>query len=125
MVLDIQDGQKDIDNELNSSYQIDIPGEKKDVEAANSKMNESFLHDIVKNDLDPILCKKGEKLEDFFLILQGNVALCSGDEGLLMKLSAFDYIREGAITNPEFAPDYSAKVIVYAKVLKIKRKDYL
>lgn len=51
--------------------------------------------------------------------------VCSGKEGHLVELGAFNYLGIDALINDDYKPDFSAKVINYAKLLKIKRIDYL
>jgi len=58
------------------------------------------------------------------LILGGNVAIKSGESGFLVELSTFNYLGVEALTDAQYAPDFTAQVNKYAKVLKIKRIDY-
>lgn len=51
--------------------------------------------------------------------------VCSGQEGFLVQLGAFNYLGADALLQSDYVPDFSAKVINYAKLLKIKRIDYM
>ena len=50
--------------------------------------------------------------------------ICSGNEGFFLEQGAFNFMGEEAITKDNFIPDFSAKIIGKAKLLKISRKDY-
>ena len=50
--------------------------------------------------------------------------ICSGNEGFFLEQGAFNYMGVEAITNDHFIPDFSAKIIGKAKLLKISRDDY-
>ena len=44
----------------------------------------------------------------------------------MIKLGPFNYLGLEALTSPqEYMPDFSAKVINKARLLRIRRKDYL
>jgi len=72
-----------------------------------------------------VLYQKGIPSEDFFLILQGKVIVESGQEGFIVQLSTFSYFGLESLTNDQYVPDFTARVSKYARVLKIKRIDYL
>ena len=76
--------------------------------------------------LNPILYTRNVPSENFYLILQGNVVVCSGNEGFMVKLGPFNYLGVEALTKDSgsYIPDYSAKVINNARLLKITRKRY-
>jgi hypothetical protein len=81
----------------------------------------------LKSLLNPILYMRGVPTENFYLILQGNVIVCSGNEGFLIKLGPFNFLGLEALTNTRnvsFVPDFSAKVINKARVLMITREQY-
>jgi hypothetical protein len=59
------------------------------------------------------------------LILQGKVIVESGQEGFIVQLSTFSYFGLESLTNDQYVPDFTARVSKYARVLKIKRIDYL
>lgn len=89
------------------------------------EMSEDF-----KNLLNPILYVRNVPSDCFYLILQGTVAVCSGKEGFMVKLGPFNYLGLGVLETganfeaPPFVPDYSAKVINKARILRIKLDDY-
>lgn len=59
------------------------------------------------------------------MILQGTVVVCSGHEGFLVQLGPFNFLGLDALLEKDYKPDFSAKVINNARLLKIRRKDYL
>ena len=50
--------------------------------------------------------------------------ICSGNEGFMIEQGAFNYMGVECITMDTYVPDFSAKVIGSAKLLKISREDY-
>ena len=65
--------------------------------------------------------------DSFFLILQGNVVVCSGQEGFMIKLGPFNYLGVESLTSPDketYLPDFSAKVINKARLLRIRRSTF-
>lgn len=64
--------------------------------------------------------------DSFYLILSGTVMVCSGIEGFLIELGAFNFLGLEALTANEarYLPDFSAKVINRATLLKVKRSHY-
>jgi len=59
------------------------------------------------------------KSDNFYLILSGKVMVCSGNEGFLVERGTYDYLGSQALTDDNFIPDFSAKVIGSAKILRI------
>lgn len=49
----------------------------------------------------------------------------SGTEGFIVQLSTFSYFGLDALLNDTYIPDFTARVSKYARVLKVKRLDYL
>ena len=45
--------------------------------------------------------------------------VCSGQEGFFMKMGAYNFLGVEALKDKEFVPDFSAKVINHARVLRI------
>jgi hypothetical protein len=88
-----------------------------------------------KNLLNPILFVRNVPSDSFYLILQGTVAVCSGQEGFMVKLGPFNYLGLGALQSvfsqprrekrQPYIPDYSAKIINKARVLRVKVEDYM
>ena len=74
--------------------------------------------------INPILYARGVPNENFYLILDGKVSICSGNEGFLLEQSSFNYMGTECLTNDYYKPDFSAKVIGKAKLLKINRVAY-
>ena len=74
--------------------------------------------------INPILYMRGVPTDSFYLILTGKVMICSGNEGFFLEQGAFNYMGVECLTNDNYVPDFSAKIIGKAKLLKIKREDY-
>ena len=47
-----------------------------------------------KNEIDPIIVKRFNKTDAFYLILNGKVSICSGREGFMIEKGIFNYIGE-------------------------------
>ncbi|CDW71668.1 ancient conserved domain protein 2 [Stylonychia lemnae] len=90
----------------------------------DSLMGSVELRQKLKENIDPILYVRGVPASDFYLILQGDVLVCSGSEGFFIKLSSYDYLGLKALQENEYRPDFSAKVLNQAKLLKIKQSQY-
>jgi hypothetical protein len=72
---------------------------------------------------------RGVPATSFYLILQGNVVVCSGHEGFYVKLGPFNFIGLESLTKShkdtvQYVPDFSAKVINKARVLMITKDQY-
>ena len=80
----------------------------------------------LKSLLNPILYMKSVPATKFYLILQGNVVVCSGSEGFLVKLGPFNYLGLESLTKSKntYVPDFSAKVVNKARVLMIEKSRY-
>jgi hypothetical protein len=52
----------------------------------------------LKSLLNPILYMRGVPTTSFYLILQGNVVVCSGQDGFYVKLGPFNYIGLESLT---------------------------
>lgn len=74
--------------------------------------------------INPILYVRGIPSDSFYLILTGRVMICSGNEGFFLEQGAFNYMGVECLTNDSYVPDFSAKIIGKAKLLKINRIDY-
>ena len=68
---------------------------------------------------------RGVPVTSFYLILQGNVVVCSGNDGFYVKLGPFNYIGLESLTkarmDSQYIPDFSAKVVNKARILMIRR----
>lgn len=73
---------------------------------------------------NPILYTRGIESDAFYLILSGKVTVCSGNEGFMITQSAFNYLGAEALIRDDYRPDFSAKVIEQARLLKITRTQY-
>ena len=72
-----------------------------------------------------MLVTRGKVSDDFFLVLQGKVQVESGVENFIVQLSTFSYFGLDSLLNDNYSPDFTAQVTKYARVLKMKRIDYL
>jgi hypothetical protein len=108
---------------------IGIPAEREEV--SNDQIAELRGKAILKvekikeDEQSPILYVRSIPTDIFYLVLQGSVVVCSGSEGFMCQIGPFDYLGVDALELSDFKPDYSAKVINFAKVLKLTRADYL
>ena len=73
---------------------------------------------------NPIIFTRGVESDAFYLILSGKVEVTSGNEGFKIMLTAFNYIGEDALIRDDYKPDFSAKVIDSARLLRISRRQY-
>ena len=73
---------------------------------------------------NPILYTRGLEADAFYLILSGKVMVCSGNEGFMIQQSSFNYLGVEALTNKDYKPDFSAKIIDKARMLRISRAQY-
>jgi len=62
--------------------------------------------------------------DKFYFIVRGKVAVCAGSEGFIVDRGEFSHLGQDALTHDDFIPDYSAKVIGAAVLLKISRLEY-
>lgn len=129
---------------INASFDGELPGVGTE-RAAKPGLAEPFLAgtqaaDIVKNIHDrnadlleneelndlinPVIYIRGVPTDCFYLILTGKVMICSGNEGFFLEQGAFNFMGVEALTNDKYVPDFSAKIIGKAKLLKITRADY-
>jgi hypothetical protein len=53
------------------------------------------------------------------------VVVESGAEGFIIQLSTFSYFGLDSLTGDSYVPDFTARVSKYARVIRIKRLDYL
>ena len=90
-----------------------------------SKNEKQFTKEAVHQDLDPVLCKRNLALNDFYMLLSGKVTICSGKDQLLTDMKQFEWFGEKALSVEEYIPDFSAKVISHATLLKISKQDYI
>jgi len=76
------------------------------------------------NVFNPVLYTRGIENNCFHLILSGKVVVCSGNEGFMFTQSSFNYLGQDSLTMDEYKPDFDAKVIGKARLLKITRQQY-
>ena len=73
---------------------------------------------------NPVLITRGVESNAFYLILSGKVEVTCGNESFMIVQSAFNYLSAEAMTRDDYVPDFSAKVIEQARILRIRRSDY-
>jgi len=73
---------------------------------------------------NPILYTRSIESDAFYLILSGKVEVCSGNEGFMIMQSSFNYLGADALIRDDYKPDFSAKVINAARILRITRTQY-
>jgi CRP-like cAMP-binding protein len=74
--------------------------------------------------INPILYIRGVPNDAFYLLLSGKVMICSGNEGFFLEQGPFNYMGVDGLTNDNYVPDFSAKVLGKTKLLKITRTEY-
>jgi len=90
-----------------------------------SDKNKDLLNDeSLDTMINPILYIRGVPSNSFYIILTGKVMICSGNEGFFLEQGAFNYMGVECLSNDNYVPDFSAKIIGKAKLLKISREDY-
>ena len=77
-----------------------------------------------QNVFNPVLYTRGIDSDAFHLILSGKVNVCSGNEGFMITQSSFNYLGQEALVRDDYRPDFSAKVMGQARILKITRQQY-
>jgi len=104
---------------------VNINIHSRSTQASNMVVYDDVLNnEEIDNLVNPILYVRGVPSESFYLILAGKVMICSGNEGFLVEQGAFNYMGVDCLTNNNYIPDFSAKVIGKAKLLKITREEY-
>ena len=101
-------------NESISEPLIDVSDKNKDL------LDNEELDSMI----NPILFIRGVPNDSFYLILSGKVMICSGNEGFFLEQGAFNFMGTESLHNDRYVPDFSAKIIGKAKLLKITREDY-
>ncbi len=75
--------------------------------------------------LNPVIYCRDVPSPYFHLILHGKVQVCTGEDGFLIDMSNYSHLGENALLSSKFKPDFSAKVIKYAQMLRISREAYM
>lgn len=73
---------------------------------------------------DEPLYIRNTKSEYFTLILQGKVEIQSGVENFRSEGGPFTYLGLTALRSDNFVPDFTAKILVNAQLLMVKKKNY-
>ena len=85
---------------------------------------QQYAQEALNFDINPVICERNIPLKDFYLLLSGNVTICSGMDCMLTDMKFFEYIGSDSLLKETYIPDFSAKVINHAKLLKISKKEY-
>jgi hypothetical protein len=116
----------DENNKIGTTKHLNVMNNKK-----NKKNNgeESDPQDLLNNEamdnaINPILFIRGVAHDCFYLVLSGKVMICSGNEGFFLEQGPFNYMGVDCLTNDNYVPDFSAKVLGKTKLLKITRPEY-
>lgn len=104
----IQEGQKIGNSMLHKRHTVGYIG--------SSLMSEDDTDLLTNNDeldsmMNPVLYHRGIRSEHFFLIISGKVAICSGNEGFIIEKGRFEFIGMECLTNRDYVPDFSCKVL--------------
>lgn len=75
--------------------------------------------------MNPIIYHRGIRSDHFYLIITGRVSICSGNEGFISEIGTFEFLGEKCLTDSQYMPDYSCKVLGTTKLLRVSRDDYL
>jgi len=60
----------------------------------------------------------------FTLVLQGKIEIQSGAEGFRSEGGPFTYLGLAALKSDSFIPDFTAKILTHAQILRIKKRQY-
>ena len=94
----------------------------KDIERKQARNKKEII------DLEPhnaVLFIRNLPCDSFYIILSGKVTVCSGNEGFMTNMGPFSFLGVDALLSEQYKPDFSAKVINQAKLLKITRHSYM
>ena len=90
----------------------------------NSNEDDLLNNEAMDNMINPIIFIRGVSNDSFYLVLSGKVMICSGNEGFFLEQGPFNYMGIDCLTNDNYIPDFSAKVLGKTKLLKITRSEY-
>lgn len=79
---------------------------------------------MINEEINPIMYVRNVPSKNFYLILSGIVAICSGQEGFMVELGPFNCLGVDALLDIDYKPDFSAKALNSVRVLRITRDDY-
>ena len=95
---------------------------KKDKKGENE--DDLLNNEAMDNMINPIIFIRGVAHDSFYLVLSGKVMICSGNEGFFLEQGPFNYMGIDCLTNDNYVPDFSAKILGKTKLLKITRIEY-
>jgi len=58
-------------------------------------------------------------------VLSGKVSITSGKESFVLEIGSFSSVGGKALLEQDYKPDFSAKVVEQARLMKITRSLYL
>ena len=115
ILLEPKSGVELIEEENEDSHVSKISAEERDLAQQMATV------DNVEKLFNPVLYTRGVDSDAFNLILSGKVAVCSGNEGFMISQSSFNYLGAEALVRDDYRPDFSAKVVDQARILRITR----
>jgi len=109
-------------NKIGSTKSMNVNNAKKG--RNNSNEDDLLNNEAMDNMINPIIFIRGVSNDSFYLVLSGKVMICSGNEGFFLEQGPFNYMGIDCLTNDNYIPDFSAKVLGKTKLLKITRSEY-
>lgn len=109
----------DDNSEINSTQINFLPNKKEEEKAPPFKLQTSV--EIVNEKL----FTRNVIADTFYLVLRGKVSIVCGKEEFNLEIGSFSSLGSKALLEEEYKPDFSARVIGEAKLLKITRAKYL
>lgn len=109
-------------NKIGSTKSMKVNNAKKG--RNNSNEDDLLNNEAMDNMINPIIFIRGVSNDSFYLVLSGKVMICSGNEGFFLEQGPFNYMGIDCLTNDNYIPDFSAKVLGKTKLLKITREEY-
>jgi len=108
-------------NEDDVGEENSIDEKQREIESKIVKGPNDFLQ---KNLINPVLFTRGVDCDHFYFILSGKVMVVSGNEGFMVEQTSFNFLGADSLIRDDYRPDFSAKVISNARLLKITRMQY-
>ena len=80
--------------------------------------------ETVRRNPETLLYTKGQKSDEFVLILSGRVSVRTGQEGFTFELGPWSVLGNRALVDPGYAADFDAVAVPPCRLLKIDRASY-
>ena len=112
-------------NQIGSTKNMNVSNHKKGKKDKKGENEDDLLNnEAMDNMINPIIFIRGVAHDSFYLVLSGKVMICSGNEGFFLEQGPFNYMGIDCLTNDNYVPDFSAKILGKTKLLKITRIEY-